>query len=108
MTSRTKRSATYGTTPHLPNLDLAWCACWQAMALPGAGAADDGSWWVRSSAAQVLDSTGAPAGFKHSLMWGRTVVKTGTGADASRRLRAEADFINRSLGLSTLTQSTTR
>ena len=104
MTSRSKRTAVRAPTPDLPNLDLAGCSCWQVTALPRDGAANDG-WWVRTSATQVLDAAGTPAGYKHSLMRGRKVVKTGTGADAGRRLRAEADFLN---ARSTLTQSTTR
>jgi hypothetical protein len=55
-----------------------------------------GRWWVRSSAQQKLcPSTGRPLGFRHALMHGSKVVRSGVGADAARSFTAQAEFLNR-------------
>lgn len=54
-----------------------------------------GRWWVRSSAQQKLCTvTGRPLGFRHSLMNGSKVVRSGVGADAARAFTAQAEFLN--------------
>lgn len=52
-------------------------------------------WWVRRSQKQIMDAAGQPVGFRHQLMDGRTVVRTGVGADNGRAFREQADFLNR-------------
>lgn len=51
-------------------------------------------WWVRRSVKQVTDAAGQPLGFRHQLMHGRKVVRTGIGADYARTFRQQADFLN--------------
>lgn len=51
-------------------------------------------WWVRQSAKQVMDADGQPLGFRHQLMHGRKVVRTGIGADFARTFREQASFLN--------------
>jgi len=51
-------------------------------------------WWVRRSAKQVTDADGQPLGFRHQLMHGRKVVRTGIGADYARTFREQASFLN--------------
>lgn len=51
-------------------------------------------WWVKRSAKQVLNAAGQPVGFRHQLMHGREVVKSGVGADSGRTFRQQADFLN--------------
>lgn len=51
-------------------------------------------WWVKRSANQVTDAAGQPVGFRHQLMHGRKVVRTGVGADYARTFREQADFLN--------------
>jgi hypothetical protein len=51
-------------------------------------------WWVKRSAKQVTDAARQPVGFRHQLMHGRDVVRTGVGADCARTLRQQADFLN--------------
>lgn len=51
-------------------------------------------WWVKRSVNQVTDAAGQPVGFRHQLMHGRKVVRTGVGADYARTFREQADFLN--------------
>jgi hypothetical protein len=51
-------------------------------------------WWVRRSAKQITDAAGQPVGFRHQLMHGREVVKSGVGADYARTFREQASFLN--------------
>lgn len=54
-----------------------------------------GTWWVRSSAQQKLcPTTGRPLGFRHALMQGSKVVRSGVGADVARAFIAQAEFLN--------------
>jgi hypothetical protein len=62
-------------------------------------------WWVKRSAKQVTDAAGQPVGFRHQLMHGRVVVRTGVGADYARTLSRQADFLN-ALGTQALHQVT--
>lgn len=56
-------------------------------------------WWVKRSAQQVVNSTGEAIGFRHHLMHGRTVIKSGVGADCARTFTNQALFLNsRELG----------
>lgn len=41
-----------------------------------------------------MDADGQPLGFRHQLMHGRKVVRTGIGADYARTFREQADFLN--------------
>jgi len=50
--------------------------------------------WVRRSAKQVTDAAGLPVGYRHQLMHGRVVVRTGIGSDYARTFREQADFLN--------------
>lgn len=62
-----------------------------------------GRWWVRRSVQQKLcPATGRPMGFRHSLMHGSKVVRSGVGADAARAFTAQAQFLNRSAPVSPL------
>ncbi len=51
-------------------------------------------WWVRRSAKQVTDAAGQPVGFRHQLMHGRKVVRTGFGSGYARTFREQAYFLN--------------
>jgi hypothetical protein len=51
-------------------------------------------WWVKRSAKQVTDAAGQPVGFRHQLMHGRQVARTGVGADCARTFRRQAEFLN--------------
>ena len=51
-------------------------------------------WWVRRSAKQVTDAAGLPVGYRHQLMHGRKVIKSGVGADSGRTFRQQAEFLN--------------
>ncbi len=51
-------------------------------------------WWVRRSAKQVTDAAGLPVGYRHHLMHGRKVIKSGVGADSGRTFQQQAEFLN--------------
>jgi hypothetical protein len=51
-------------------------------------------WWVRRSEKQVTDAAGLPVGYRHQLMHGRKVIKSGVGPDYARTFREQACFLN--------------
>ncbi len=81
-------------TPLLPGIPTSQ-ATWQPASHLAANF-DHAGWWVKSSPVQLLNALGQPIGFKHSLMRGRDVVKTGIGADAYRTFLAQAIHANNS------------
>ena len=76
--------------PYLPGLDGVFAA---PPASPPLMDQDD--WWVWTSAKQILNADGHPAGFRHKLMRGNKTIKRGTGPDARRTFLAHANFMNR-------------
>ena len=51
-------------------------------------------WWVRRSAHQVMNAAGQPVGYRHQLMHGHKIIKSGVGADCGRTFRQQAEFLN--------------
>ncbi len=64
-------------------------------ACPQAAGCDRTGWWVRTSARQSFDAFGRLEGFTHELMYRGRVKRKGTGLDAGRAFRAQAEFLNR-------------
>ena len=74
--------------------------------LPGLSPSDGGAgspvhqpttrsgWWMRRSAEQVISAAGRPVGYRHQLMHGRSVIKSGVGPDCARTLGLQAEFMN--------------
>ena len=60
----------------------------------GAGPHRAAAWSVRSSDKQVSDKHGQPAGFRHQLLWGKMIIKSGIGADWHRTFSTQAAFLN--------------
>ena len=92
--ARTRQSATSDEPPLLPGFpaEIATPASvGDTGPIPGDVAS---GWWVRKSANQTVDSFGMPAGFRHQLMHGRKIVRSGVGSDACRTFTAQADFLN--------------
>ncbi len=51
-------------------------------------------WWVKRSEQQAIDATGQPAGFKHTLMLGHTIMGSAVGADGDRTFQQQAEYLN--------------
>ena len=51
-------------------------------------------WWVKRSAKQTVDVAGQPVGFKHTLMYGSKIIRSGTGANPGRAFMRQAEFLN--------------
>jgi hypothetical protein len=80
-------------TAYFPWADLG--ACLQPLmplAAPSSGVRT--GWWIKTSPEQLAGARGQPAGFRHGLMFGNRLVKSGTGADEGRTFRAQVDFLN--------------
>ncbi len=87
-----KRQSAADFGPYLPGMD----DCAFAAPSPSSPALrDQGDWWVATSAKQLLDTAGLPAGFQHRLMHDSKTILTGTGPDARRTFEAQAVFLNR-------------
>lgn len=52
------------------------------------------SWWVKSTDAQVVASSGQRRGFRHQLMHRGRVIQSGSGADYRRTFESQAAYFN--------------